>query len=58
MWGRQIICSSSRWRVGNGQKIQIHKANWIPKPLTFKPVVKPTLLTNTMVSELINEANC
>ncbi|KAH9648889.1 putative reverse transcriptase/RNA-dependent DNA polymerase [Citrus sinensis] len=58
LWGRQIICSGSRWRVGNGKKIQIHKTNWIPKPLTFKLVVQPTLPSDTMVFKLINEANC
>ncbi|KAL9409063.1 hypothetical protein AB3S75_047448 [Citrus x aurantiifolia] len=48
----------AKLRVSNGQKIQIHKTNWIPKPLTFKPTVKPTLPSDTMVFELINEANC
>ncbi|KAH9658155.1 hypothetical protein KPL70_023379 [Citrus sinensis] len=57
LWGRKIICSGSRWRVGNGQKIHVHKANWIPQPSTFQPVVKPSLLPDAMVSDLINEAN-
>ncbi|XP_024036940.1 uncharacterized mitochondrial protein AtMg00310-like [Citrus sinensis] len=39
LWRRKIICSGSKWRVGNDQKIHIHKANWIPQPSTFQPVV-------------------
>ncbi|KAH9658603.1 putative reverse transcriptase/RNA-dependent DNA polymerase [Citrus sinensis] len=58
LWGRKIICSGSRWRVGNGQKIHVRKTNWIPQPSTFQPVVKPSLPPDPMVSELINEANC
>ncbi|KAH9743515.1 putative reverse transcriptase/RNA-dependent DNA polymerase [Citrus sinensis] len=58
LWGRQIICAGSRWRIGNGQDVHIHKANWIPKPFTFKPVIKPTLPSKALVSELINGENC
>ncbi|KAH9656688.1 reverse transcriptase domain-containing protein [Citrus sinensis] len=46
------------WRVGNGQKIHVHKANWIPRASTFQPIVKPSLSLDAMVSELITEANC
>ncbi|KAH9666470.1 putative reverse transcriptase/RNA-dependent DNA polymerase [Citrus sinensis] len=55
--GKENYLSGSRWRVGNGQKIHIHKANWIPQPSTFQPVFKPTLPSDAMVSELINKAN-
>ena len=58
MWGRQIICGGSRWRIGNGQDVHIHKANWIPKPVTFKPMIKPTMPSEALVSELINGENC
>lgn len=57
MWGRQIICAGSRWRIGNGQDVHIHKANWILKPITFKPVIKPTMPYEALVSELINGEN-
>ena len=57
MWGRQIIHAGFRWRIGNGQQIEIHKSNWIPKSLTFKPVFKPNMPTDALVSELINEEN-
>ncbi|KAL9438276.1 hypothetical protein AB3S75_024032 [Citrus x aurantiifolia] len=57
LWGRQILSSGARWRIGGGQKIQIHKDNWIPKPSTFKPIVRPSLPEDTLVAELINEEN-
>ena len=57
LWGPQIIHAGSRWRIGNGQQIEIHKATWIPKPLTFKHVFKPNMPTDALVSELINEEN-
>ncbi|KAH9768956.1 reverse transcriptase domain-containing protein [Citrus sinensis] len=58
LWGRQIICAGSRWRIGNGQDVHIHKANWIPQLITFKPVIKPTMPSEALVSELINGENC
>ncbi|KAL9462337.1 hypothetical protein AB3S75_000361 [Citrus x aurantiifolia] len=57
LWGRQIICAGSRWRIGNGQDVHIHKANWIPKPITFKPVIKPTMPHEALISKLINGEN-
>ena len=52
-----VFLPTPRWRIGNGQQIEIHKANWIPKLLTFKPMFKPNMPTNALVSELINEKN-
>ncbi|KAL9460150.1 hypothetical protein AB3S75_003368 [Citrus x aurantiifolia] len=57
LWGRQILSSGARWRIGDGQKIQIHTDNWIPKPSSFKPIVRPSLPEDTLVAELINEEN-
>ncbi|KAL9453574.1 hypothetical protein AB3S75_009225 [Citrus x aurantiifolia] len=48
LWGRQILGSSARWRIGNGQKIRTHKDNWI---------LKPSLPDDTLVAKLINEEN-
>ncbi|KAH9670994.1 hypothetical protein KPL70_017175 [Citrus sinensis] len=45
----------ARWRVGNGQSILIHKENWPPRPLTFKPVSKPNLPADALAVELISE---
>ena len=55
LWGRQVISNGSRWRVGNGQSILIHKENWLPRPLTFKLVSKPNLPANALAAELISE---
>ena len=57
LWGRKILGSGARWRIGDGQKIQIHKDNWISKPSTFKPIVRPSLPKDTLIAELINEKN-
>ncbi|KAL5550129.1 hypothetical protein UlMin_000305 [Ulmus minor] len=41
IWGREIIESGSRWRVGSGQNIDIFKDKWLPIPLLFKPSSHP-----------------
>ena len=33
----------------------LHKENWLPRPLTFKPISKPSLPADALVAELINE---
>ena len=33
----------------------LHKENWLPNSLTFKPISKPSLPTDALVAELINE---
>ncbi|KAH9728345.1 putative reverse transcriptase/RNA-dependent DNA polymerase [Citrus sinensis] len=53
LWGRQVLQKGTRWRIGNGEKIQIQASNWIPRPTTFKPIVEPSLPTGAKVSELI-----
>ena len=35
----------------------IYKDNWIPQPITFKPISLPTLPSETTVSELITNDN-
>ncbi|KAH9656895.1 putative reverse transcriptase/RNA-dependent DNA polymerase [Citrus sinensis] len=57
LWGRQVIHKGIRWRIGNGQQVQIYKGNWIPKPTSFKPVSPPSLPSDTRVAELIKEDN-
>ena len=55
LWGRQVISKGSRWRVGNGQSILVHKSNWLPRPLTFKPISRPNLPADAVVAELIDD---
>ncbi|XP_024033484.1 uncharacterized protein LOC112095607 [Citrus clementina] len=57
IWGRQVILAGSRWRIGKGDKVQIYKASWIPRPSTFRPTSWPTLPKNSYVSMLINDDN-
>jgi hypothetical protein len=43
------------WRVGSGEKINIWRDRWIPRPNTFKIQMAPNFLTPTaMVSGLID----
>ncbi|KAH9724503.1 putative reverse transcriptase/RNA-dependent DNA polymerase [Citrus sinensis] len=57
LWGRQVIYKGIRWRIGNGQQVQIYQGNWIPRPTSFKPVSPPSLSSDIRVAELINEDN-
>lgn len=44
-----------RWRIGSGDKIQVFKSNWIPRPQTFKPSTAATLDMESMVTDLIDD---
>ena len=57
IWGRHVIKNGLRWRIIDGHNVQVYKENWLLRPLTFRPVSKPTLPTNTLVFELINDEN-
>ena len=37
--------------------MQIYKANWIPRPSTFRPTSRPTLPADSYVSILNNDDN-
>lgn len=43
--------------VGNREKVQIFKDNWIPKPMSFKPVFPSTLHKEAQVAEVIGPEN-
>ncbi|KAM1736077.1 hypothetical protein ACFX12_014475 [Malus domestica] len=50
---RKVLNQGLRWRVGNGESINIREDPWFPKPTTFK--VRPkNNLGETMVSDLID----
>ncbi|KAH9719688.1 reverse transcriptase domain-containing protein [Citrus sinensis] len=54
LWGRTVIQKGSRWRIGSGNKVQVHNSNWIPRPETFRPISSPTIPNEAVVSELID----
>jgi hypothetical protein len=56
MWAQQVIEKGTRWRVGDGEDIQIWKDRWLPSPTTFKVITPvPGLLGDARVSELITQ---
>lgn len=57
LWGRQVIDKGIRWRIGDGEQVQIYKGNWLPRPSLFKPVSPPSLPIDFTVSELIDANN-
>ncbi|KAL9411236.1 hypothetical protein AB3S75_044931 [Citrus x aurantiifolia] len=57
LWGREVILKGYRWRIGGGDQVLVYKDNWIPRPLTFKPISVQTLPSDTTVSELITNDN-
>lgn len=58
LWGREVLKNGCRWRVGNGQQINILNGSWIPRPTTFKPISPPNLPKEASVAELIDDNNC
>ena len=50
---RQVLQKGIRWRIGNGEKIQIQARNWIPRLTTFRPIRMPSLHLEAKVSKLI-----
>ena len=57
LWGSQLLQKGIRWRIGNGEKIQICRDNWIPRPETFKPLSTRNVTAEATVSELISQEN-
>ncbi|KAK3183014.1 hypothetical protein Dsin_030300 [Dipteronia sinensis] len=38
IWGRDLLVKGLRWGVGDGNKIRVFKNQWIPRPISFKPI--------------------
>ncbi|KAH9751892.1 putative reverse transcriptase/RNA-dependent DNA polymerase [Citrus sinensis] len=57
LWGRQVLQKGFRWRIGNGEKIQICRDNWIPRPETFKPISIQNMAADASVADLISQEN-
>ncbi|OMO96399.1 reverse transcriptase [Corchorus capsularis] len=53
--GREVIRSGSRWRIGNGQTVDIWRDRWLAKPSSYQPAPRPGIvLQNNPVSSLFN----
>ena len=53
--GRDIIQRGSRWRVGNGEKINIWQHRWLPiKHPPYQPICPIEDFENSLVSSLID----
>ena len=52
MWGKKLIVSGSRWRIGNGETVMVMKDRWIPR--SHNPVLSDAYLIpdNMRVAEL------
>lgn len=37
-WGRDLLLTGLRWKVGNGRDINIFSSQWLPRPSTFRPI--------------------
>ncbi|KAH9725592.1 putative reverse transcriptase/RNA-dependent DNA polymerase [Citrus sinensis] len=57
LWGRQVLQKGIRWRIGNGEKIQICRDNWIPRPEMFKPISIRNVAADASVADLISQEN-
>ena len=53
-WGKELIIREVRWQVGPGG-FSVFKDQWIPCPLTFKPITKPSEeFSSLIVADLIS----
>ncbi|KAL0303026.1 UNVERIFIED_CONTAM: putative mitochondrial protein [Sesamum radiatum] len=53
---RDLIRQGARWKVGDGKLINIVSDPWLPRPLSFKLIMRPKTLQETSnVSELLIE---
>ena len=55
VWGRELLKEGLRWRIGDGESVQVFKDPWIPRPTLFRPISRfsPTL-ENLKVSDLMS----
>ena len=58
MAAQHVVKEGLRWRVGNGERIQVWEDKWLPLSSTYK-VVPPNMFlhVDTRVSELIDSSS-
>ncbi|KAL0457144.1 UNVERIFIED_CONTAM: hypothetical protein Slati_1053600 [Sesamum latifolium] len=55
MSAQALLRAGCRWRVGSGSHIRIWQDPWLPRPLTFRPVIYPPPdSANMRVADLID----
>lgn len=58
IWGRELLIAGLRWSVGCERIVGIYTSNWLPRPITFRPISAPTLPTDSVVADSILDGNC
>lgn len=54
LWGRELLEKGTRWRIGNGEAVEMTEA-WIPRPTTFKLISPNPNLQHMKVAEFITK---
>ena len=55
VWGRELLKEGLRWRIGDGESVQVFKDPWIPRPTLFRPISRSSSDTaNLKVSDLMS----
>ncbi|PRQ37402.1 putative ribonuclease H-like domain, reverse transcriptase zinc-binding domain-containing protein [Rosa chinensis] len=53
LWGRDLICSGTRWRIGSGEAVGIWTDKWLPSPWSFQIITPAFLPRDTRVKRLM-----
>ena len=55
VWGRELLKEGLRWRIGDGESVQVFRDPWIPRPTLFRPISRSlSNMENLKVSDLMS----